>query len=261
VSVVGAHRQAAPVSWVAVRRINGSDALVRVKWSVGFCLRLSIGLAIIAAALLGWFVFHWPNSLNIAIVIMGGFIEAQTVASVLWANAKVDDEAKKEAEQRTKWTNPWADVAKLSITTQGLVLGLISFAGLAKSHVTVKIGAASLAFGVLVGSSMYLLVARVPPLSAGQKRTASLLVSLLLYALGFGLLCVVTGSWSAEASQSKSHATDQDAAILKSHATDKDAASEKRLSDLAHRVTTDEHRFTGLRMEFNRAESDDRLRP
>jgi hypothetical protein len=202
----------------------------------------------IAVALLGWFVFHWPRSLNIAILIMGGFIEVQTVTSFRWSTAEVDDETAKEAEQHTRWANPYADAAKLAIATQGVVLGLISFGGLAQSHVTVKIGAASLALGVLVGSAMYLLVARVPPLSAGQKRTASMLLSLLLYALGFGLLCVVTGSWSAEASP-------------KSHPTHKDAAIEKRLSDLTHRVASVEHRLAGLRTAFLRAESDDRRRP
>src|ERR1700745_4081303 len=119
-------------------------------------LRLCIGLAIIGVALFGWFVFHWPNSLNIAVVIMGGFIEVQTVVSFLWASAQVDDDTIEEAKQHTKWANPYADAAKLAITTQGVVLGLISFTGLAKSHVTVKIGAASLVLGVLVGSAMYL---------------------------------------------------------------------------------------------------------
>ena len=101
-----------------------------------------------------------------------------------------------EAALRHAIANPYVDAAKVAITTQGVVLGLISFSGLSHVDVTVKVGAASLVVGVLIASAMYLLVARIPPITKGQHTAAALLLSLLLYALGFGLICVVAGSWS-----------------------------------------------------------------
>lgn len=168
-----------------------------------FCLlfiRLITGFAIIVLALLGWHLlgwhhFHWHKSLNIAIAIMGGFIVVQTIGSYLWQRVSPTDE-QIEAAMKEAVPNPYADAAKTALTTQGVVLGLIALLGLPKLDLTVKIGAASLAAGVLIASAMYLLVARVPPITEGQYFVASLLQSLMLYALGFGLLCVVTGSWS-----------------------------------------------------------------
>ncbi len=158
-------------------------------------LRIALGVSVVGLAALGWRAFQWHASLNIAILIFGGFVLVQVVASYWWQRQDLTDEQARSA-QADAVKNPHVDAAKLAITTQGVVLGLISFSGLAKLDITVKVGAASLALGVMLGSIMYLLVARVPPITPRQQSVASVLLSLLLYALSFGLLCVVAGSWS-----------------------------------------------------------------
>jgi hypothetical protein len=152
--------------------------------------RLGTALAAIELAVLGWTAFEWGSALNVAIVIMGGFIILQTGVVYVW-NKGAD---RPSTEALT--VNAYVDCAKLAITTQGVVLGLISFNGQSLSDVTLKVGAVSLAAGVLIATVLYLLVARTPPTNDKQERAAAYIVTLLLWALGFGLICVVAGNWN-----------------------------------------------------------------
>jgi hypothetical protein len=88
------------------------------------------------------------------------------------------------------------EAASLSISTQGIVLGLISFSDTQTMSTAAKVGAASLAAGVLTGSILYLLVAYGIP---DQKRrvAAGSLFNITFWALGYGLLCVVASLWTS----------------------------------------------------------------
>jgi hypothetical protein len=154
-----------------------------------------LGVAVIAGvvALLGFKTFGWDTSLSVAVAIMGGFIVVQTLFSYLWARGSFGAPAPEGPSGAE--SNAWVDTAKLSITTQGVVLGLIAFAGKGSLNMTLRAGAASLALGVLVATAMYLVVLRTPPPTPALRRVASLLVSVQLWALAFGLICVVAGNW------------------------------------------------------------------
>jgi hypothetical protein len=158
---------------------------------LGFRVATACGAGIVA--LLGWISFDWDTSLNVAIAIMSGFILCETVGIYLWelpairgGSPPVDSGAP---------ANPYADVAKVALTTQGVVLGLVSFSGPSTLNLTLKVGTASLAAGVLIASVMYLLVAQGAPVDRNRRLAASVLFSLLLWALEFGLICVVAGNW------------------------------------------------------------------
>lgn len=184
-----------------------------VVWPLGRRLavlsvfRIGTGFTLIELAVLGWTVFEWSPELNISIMIMGGFIVLQTIVSYLWArpymadaDAKVPAAADASSEDKVPpevnlAPNSYADAAKLAITTQGVVLGLVSFTGESLSNATLKAGAASLAAGVLIATVLYLLVAQAPPPDVNRKYASAYCLSLLLWALGFGLVCVVAGNW------------------------------------------------------------------
>jgi hypothetical protein len=191
--------------------------------------RLGTALVFLQLALLGWIAFDWAPSLNLALLVMGSFIVVQTIGSYVWVapyligrdrdrtdgSVASDVPRPGEAEEplgdlptgegapapgetpnlALQQANGYRDAAKLAITTQGFVLGLISFGNNAGSTTTTRVGGAALAFGVLTATSLYLLVAVVPPPDARRSFVASMLVSLMLYALAFGLICVVSGLW------------------------------------------------------------------
>jgi hypothetical protein len=77
-----------------------------------------------------------------------------------------------------------------------VVLGLVAFAGPDKLTPTLKAGSASLVVGVLLSTVLYMQVAAGSPEDATRWLIASVVFALVLWALGFGLLCVVAGSWS-----------------------------------------------------------------
>src|SRR5207248_10805856 len=105
--------------------------------------RLITGFLIIGAALLGWHAFGWHNSLNVAIAIFGSFVIVQACVSYCWQRASPTEE-QIEAALKEAVPNAYADAAKVALTTQGVVLGLIALLGLPTVDVTVKVGAASL---------------------------------------------------------------------------------------------------------------------
>jgi hypothetical protein len=165
----------------------------------------SIALLIAAGfALLGFLAFDWETSLNVAIAVVAGFILCTALVTHwwIWRYLGTDGAGDQLGSDDTAGlapssANPFADAAKLSITTQGVVLGLIAFAGPEKPNLTLKAGSTSLAAGVLVASLLYFQVATRPPPDANRLLAASILFNLLLWMLGFGLVCVVAGSWSA----------------------------------------------------------------
>lgn len=153
-----------------------------------------MGTASAAAILsaLGWTSFDWDTALNVSLAALAGIIVAQTVGSYVWASSYFGVPVESDIPR----TNVHADAAKVSITTQGVVLGLVSFSEASTLATTVKVGSAALATGVVVATILYLLVAGSPP--ADQKRAvaASILLSLTFWCLSFGLVCVVAGNWS-----------------------------------------------------------------
>jgi hypothetical protein len=158
--------------------------------------RIGAGLIALIVSVLGATKLDWDGELNTSFAIMGGFILIQTLGSYLWARPYIG-KTPESTPPPAGADNPYADAAKVAITTQGVVLGLISFADGSKLSLTVKVGAASLAAGVLLASSLYLLVVQGPPPDPNRGLAASFLLTFLLWALGFGLVCVVIGNWSA----------------------------------------------------------------
>jgi hypothetical protein len=158
--------------------------------------RVETGLAAIVVAILGWTVFGWEVALNAALTIMGAFILIQTLAAYLWARPYIGRPSPfPEAAGGDASANPYSDAAKVAITTQGVVLGLISFSNSSGLNLTLRVGAASLAGGVLIASALYLLVVQGPAPDRNRRFAASFLFTILLWALAFGLICVVAGNW------------------------------------------------------------------
>ncbi len=202
----GSTDQAEPVivTFVEATHRSGSPGIVAL-----LVIRIGTGLAVLVISVLGWTEFGWPSELNVAVDILGMFIIIQTLGSYLWFSLPVrpsphttHDESPSSGGTRaltdiptSAASNSYADAAKLAITTQGIVLGLISFSITSSWNLVTKVGAASLAAGVLIASVMYLLVAQVPPPDPPRRFVASLLLSFLLWALGFGLICVVAGGF------------------------------------------------------------------
>lgn len=86
------------------------------------------------------------------------------------------------------------DAARLAISTQGIVLGLVSFSSARELTTTAKVGASSLVIGVLVGVILYFLVAY--GISDARRRGASAyLYGLTFWALGYGLICIGVWLW------------------------------------------------------------------
>jgi hypothetical protein len=152
------------------------------------CAIALIGFA--ALAVLGWTTFDWPEPLDAALAAMTLFVLLQTVAAALWvrgaATAIGDDTG-----------NPYADAAKVTITTQGVVLGLVTFKTGDAMSATAQVGACSLVAGVLLAVVLYYNVATGLPSTTGQAFTASVLFTLVLWALSFGLICVVAATFGA----------------------------------------------------------------
>lgn len=165
-----------------------------------WALWLTAFLTAVTLAVLGFATFNWERSLNVSIAVLAGFIICTALLTYAWIRPYIGLDLRGAIEEQAKSTglpsNPFADAAKVAITTQGVVLGLISFAGPDRLSPTLKSGSASLAAGVLVASLLYLQVATQPPPDPNRRLVASILFNVLLWLLGFGLVCVVAGNWS-----------------------------------------------------------------
>jgi hypothetical protein len=179
---------------------DARERAIRARLALLLTIRVEIGLAAIGAAVLGLTVLNWETALDVSLITIGVFILLQTLALYLWGKTNVGREADDApaATPRAEGVNVYADAAKFAITTQGVVLGLVAFADPRRLNLTLKVGAASLAVGVLIGSALYLLVAQGPPRDANRGFAAGLVFALLLWLLGFGLVCIVAGTWSAK---------------------------------------------------------------
>jgi hypothetical protein len=159
-----------------------------------------------AVALLGFLAFGWETSLNVSVAVLSVFVAATAVMTYLWilpgtsSPAARDEPAGEEkaaaASARSDGSNAFAEGANMIVTTQGVVLGLLAFSGPSHLSPTLKAGAASLVTGVLAGSLLYLQVAPQAPGDRTRAMVASILFNILLWSLGFGLVCVVAGNWS-----------------------------------------------------------------
>jgi hypothetical protein len=165
---------------------------LRASLSLLLVVRLCMGLCAAMLSALGLTTFNWDVALDISLAILAGIIWTETLGSFLWARtyfgATLDPDIPR--------SNVHADAAKVSITTQGVVLGLVSLSSSSKLTVTLKVGAAALGAGVVVATILYLLVAGMPPPDQKRAVVAGLLLSLTFWLLTFGLVCVVAGNWS-----------------------------------------------------------------
>jgi hypothetical protein len=179
----------AVVTWPLQRLVEG-EAMT----SKATILTFDYSTAVVVGSLagLGWAVFDWEDPLNVALSIMAAFIVVQTAFTTWWG----------PRDGATGWEKlvpddkAWVNATQVSITTQGVILGLIAFSEPDGLGVTERTGAASLAAGVLVATLLYLLVVRVPPPEGNRRTVASILLTLQLWTLGFGLICVVAGNWN-----------------------------------------------------------------
>jgi len=167
-----------------------------MQWVLG--IRAFAIAAFLALAALGSTAFSWEVTLNVAFGAMVIFILAEGAMSYWWSSPSIASRGSQGEEQPSSSSdqgNPYAEAAKVAITTQGFVLGLIAFQGSGLPNPTVKAGASALVIGVLAAAVLYLNVAPGPPPDRNRGFAASMLFTLVFWSLGFGLICVVAGTW------------------------------------------------------------------
>lgn len=167
------------------------------QWILG--VRAIAIAAFLALTALGSLVFSWEVTLNVALGAMVIFILAEGAVSYWWSSPFLEksgeSKGKKQSQSGPAESNLYAEAAKVAITTQGFVLGLIAFQGNGLPNPTVKAGASALVVGVLAAAILYLNVAPGPPPDRNRGFAASMLFTLVFWSLGFGLICVVAGTW------------------------------------------------------------------
>lgn len=161
-------------------RTGRSGALVIRRVAAFACIALGV------AALT---LFGWAISLGVSLVLMGCFILIETEVLFRWAAGGAAPEDTSQVDRA------YADAAKVAITTQGVVLGLIAFTGDSTPSTTVRVGASALVVGVLTAAVLYLNVVMGSPSDPARKLAASILFSIAFWSLEFGLVCVVAASW------------------------------------------------------------------
>jgi hypothetical protein len=180
------------MSWA----VNEKQEAVRADMRALLVIRLIVASGLLLTAILSAFGFFWELPLTLSLVVMGLFVSAQALGGYKWALGYLRSPPR---DPKSGEPNPYADAAKVMLTTQGVVLGLVSFSGDGKLSLVVKIGSSSLAAGVLVASALYMLVASSPPPESEDGSYAfagALLFSLSIWSLAFGLICIVAGNWS-----------------------------------------------------------------
>lgn len=152
-------------------------------------LRVVAAIIFAAAAAAGLFLFDWPTPLCVVLFAMAVYIALETAILVAWASASNFRAPPQPAG------SPYKEMVTVAITTQGVVLGLVAFQAGTLPNATVKVGACSLVTGILVAGALLQNVAFGEPDDGIARFTSSLLFSLTYWSLGFGLLCIVAGSW------------------------------------------------------------------
>jgi hypothetical protein len=161
---------------------------------VVLAFRLCVAVGFIAASALGREAWGWPGTLDVALAVMGCFVALETGVFFFWARGAFEHAT--EQPDRSSTDNPYADAARVAITTQGIVLGLVTFKQGSLSDITVKVGACALVAGVLSALVLYLNVVQGPPSDVNRRFATSINFSFVMWALAFGLICVVAGSWA-----------------------------------------------------------------
>jgi len=171
----------------------GKSLSASVLLGLSVALRALVALAFGAAATLGLLGFDWPHELVVALFAMAGFVVVETLVLFLWARPYISGY---QGGGAASLGNAYPDAAKIAITTQGVVLGLITFQEGQLPNTTLKVAAVTLVAGVLVAGVLYLNVAFGSPPDAPRAFAAAILFSLAYWCLGFGLICVVAGTWT-----------------------------------------------------------------
>jgi hypothetical protein len=162
--------------------------------ALSLTIRLGAACAFAAAGLLGLLSFDWPGALTIALFAMTGYVVLETAVLYLWARPYIRGMG--GGTGGGGGGNAYADAAKIAITTQGVVLGLVAFQEGRLPNTTLRVAASALVAGVLLAGILYLNVASGSPPDIRRAFAAAVLFSLVYWCLGFGLICVVAGSWS-----------------------------------------------------------------
>ena len=168
-------------------------------------LRYATAVGFAVAAFFSGTVFGWADSLGAALALMGAFVAIEATIYYKWAHsgdAPPEEHAQAEPDvctppaPRSAPVNAYADAARVAITTEGVVLGLVVFQPGSLAGPTVKIGASSLVAGVLSALILYFNVAQGPPRDVSHRFAATLNLNVAMWLLAFGLICVVAGSWA-----------------------------------------------------------------
>lgn len=177
------------VSWPLDRLVVGKGMSSKaIILTFDYATAAAVGIL----AVLGWTEWSWEDPLSVALSVMAVFIVIQTAFTTWWGPG-ADDTGWESLVPDDK---AWVSATQVSMTTQGVILGLIAFSEPTGLGATERTGAASLAAGVLVATLLYLLVVRVPPPVGSRRTVASILLTVQLWTLGFGLICVVAGNWN-----------------------------------------------------------------
>jgi hypothetical protein len=157
-------------------------------------LYLSAFLVLIAAIWLA--ASHNEVTLYGSTFFLAGYIALTTLVSQVWEklpSSTAESEDPPKAPDSFDLSPSLTQATNLYITIEGVVLGLIfTFVqGTSKLTLTVKVGAAALAVGLLVGLLLYSLVA-VEVKGDGPTVVAGFLFNVMSWLLAYGLLCIVS---------------------------------------------------------------------
>ncbi len=172
----------------------------------------SAGFAGAGAASLALGLTGVPLALTVSTAVLAGLVGLHLLLDRGWIRLVVGNTAsaaQPAAEDGTStmtvpardWGAAFKDGANLVITVEGVVLGLV-FAFIARgtaSSTLVNVGAGALAAGVVLGILLYSLAAGGIPGDWGAA-LASLMLNVSLYALAYGLICIVGALITAPAS-------------------------------------------------------------
>ena len=161
-------------------QVDAAQTKARNRRRATLGIRLAISVACLASAFFGH-KWQWDTPLLVALLVTGGFEIVATAGYWLWAKssfAQADQHA--AAADATAAgagpSNAYADAAKVALTTQGVVLGLIAFKE-GSLNTTLKVGASSLAAGVLLSAFLYFNVVLGDPSTQKQRFAAAIILA------------------------------------------------------------------------------------
>jgi hypothetical protein len=165
--------------------------------------RIATGVSALGAALILGALTSVETNLVVATAVLGVVVLATTGLDYAWVAPYLRDppdaviaRQHSAAPGAADGAEVLRDAAKLSISTQGVVLGLFSLSSRDELTVTATVGATALGVGVLVATTLYFLVASGIP-DRNRAIAAAYLFNLTFWALGYGLLCIIAWTYSA----------------------------------------------------------------